>query len=358
MFEIYAYPVIWAVCFIKRKVKMDAVSHLALGVCTSELWLRKKADKRILIWGAAAQVLPDIDTVPALYLPADRSLMIHRGITHSLFFAVIAGLVLALLAFGAFRPKRLSFLALFFFLSFQLLLHDGVDLCNSYGTGLLEPFSHSRFSFNLLYVADPVFTAGLLVAAIVLVFKSSLYAARSVWAAAALMLSACYISYAGINKILVSERLDDTIRAAHLHPKGYLLTPAPFNCMLWYAAIRRDSDYYTGYISVFDPPTRPVRLERHPENDSLLRPTQGRHAVQSFIGFADEYYTFSRSGGSLYINILRFGQIQGWRKQNAPFVLSCSLMSNGEGAAVLQKRRMAGWNFEAIEDYIRRIEGH
>lgn len=337
---------------------MDAVTHLALGVCTSELWLRKKAGKRILIWGAAAQALPDIDTIPALYLHADRALLLHRGITHSLLFAVIAGFILALAAWQAFKQKQIPFLLLFLFFGLQLLLHDALDLCNSYGTGLLEPFSHRRFSVDLLYVADPAFTAALLVAAIVLISKKSSYSSRAAWAAGALILSAGYIVYAGVNKMLISEKINNTLADRQLQTQGYLLTPAPFNCMLWYVVIRSDSCFYTGYASVFDSPAHPLNLEAHPKNYSLLNAARGRHAVQNFITFAGKYYTVSQSGGSLYINILRFGQIQGWRTPNAPFVLSCPLISNGEKASILQKRRMEGWNFSAVKQYIQRIEGH
>ena len=138
---------------------MDSLTHICLGACVGELLLYKQLGKKALLWGIAAQNLPDIDAIAAIFLPADRAFLIHRGITHSLFFAIVAGLLLAWLAKRVHYKALASFGTLAFFFCFQLLLHDLLDACNSYGTGLLEPFSHQRFSVNLLYVADPLFTA-------------------------------------------------------------------------------------------------------------------------------------------------------------------------------------------------------
>jgi inner membrane protein len=121
---------------------MDAITHLALGVCTAEILLTKKPGKKALAWGALAQVLPDADTLPALFMPTDQSLLIHHGITHSLLFALAMGILLALLVRRIYNREGLLFVPLCFFFWFQLTLHDLIDTCNSYGTGLLEPFSH------------------------------------------------------------------------------------------------------------------------------------------------------------------------------------------------------------------------
>jgi inner membrane protein len=129
-------------------------------------------------------------------------LLVHRGLTHSFLFALIIGALLAFLARKTCRPAGLPYTALLFFFCFQLALHDLIDTCNSYGTGLLEPFSHQRFSINLLYVADPLFTAGLIIGSLVLIVKPAVAPRRKRWAGMMLLLSAAYMGYAGINKAL------------------------------------------------------------------------------------------------------------------------------------------------------------
>lgn len=336
---------------------MDVITHLALGICTTEVLLRKAPDKKMLFWGAVAQVLPDLDTIPGLYLPAHQALLMHRGFTHSLLFALVCGFILAVVVKKGVKYQRIPFSSLFAFFGFQLALHDLLDVCNSYGTGLLEPFSHQRFSTNLLYVADPLFTIALLIAAVVLLFKPKTYLPRLKWACMALIISVAYIGYAGFNKNLIDRRVNDFLKTDGISSSGYFTTPAPFNCMLWYVVIDTDSSYYTAYSSVWDNAEQPVTYARHLKNYALLERVSGKHAVQNLKVFAGHYYTISRSDGDLYINILRFGQIQGWRDPDAPFVLSYPLSSGKGRALLLQKGRMAGWNGSSIQAYLRRIGG-
>jgi inner membrane protein len=336
---------------------MDVITHLALGICTTEVLLRRAPNKKVLLWGAIAQALPDIDTIPGLYLPAHQGLLIHRGFTHSLVFAIVCGFILALIIKKGIKYPGIPFLSLFAFFGFQLALHDLLDVCNSYGTGLLEPFRHQRFSINLLYIVDPLFTIGLLTAALVLLIGPKTYLPRLKWAYAALLCSAGYLGYAGFNKNVINNRVNNFLKTDQIGSSGYFTTPAPFNCMLWYIVIATDSTYYTGYSSVWDDANRPVTYERHPENYALLKPLSDKQAVADLEVFAGHYYTISRSDGALYFNILRFGQAQGWRDPDAPFVLSYPLFSEKNQALLLQSGRLAGWNGSSIKTYLKRIGG-
>ena len=225
---------------------MDSLTHITLGACVGELMLGKQLGKKALLWGALSQCLPDIDTFAAVLYPADQAFLIHRGITHSVLFAVAIGLILGLAAKKIHRKTRVAFSLLAFFFCFQLLLHDLLDTCNSYGTGLLEPFSHQRFSINLLYVADPFFTTSLLLAAVFLVFKNVNNKNRPKWALFAICVSAFYLVIAGINKTYIDHRAEASFQSQKITPSNYFSTPAPFNCMLWYIVAEADSSYCTG----------------------------------------------------------------------------------------------------------------
>jgi len=335
---------------------MDIVTHLALGICTSETFRKKGQGKHILLGGAFFQCLPDADTAGALFLPADGALMLHRGITHSLFFAVaVAAIVPVINRFA--KTNRQSFGSLFFFVFFQLILHDLLDSCNAYGTGLLEPFSNQRFSVNLLFVTDPLFSFGLVVAAITLITGTAPLTSRARWAWAALLLSFCYLTFAGINKLIIQARVSNNLQARGIHFKDYFTTPAPLNSMLWYIVVNADSCYYTAYSSVFDRDYHVIEFEPQFKNHALLYGFEKKQAVQNVLKFADGYYTVSKSANGLCINILRFGQIQGWRKKNAPFVLSYPTGSNNFGIASFQKNRAEGWSVKALLSYLKRIAG-
>ncbi|MCO5949613.1 metal-dependent hydrolase [Mucilaginibacter flavidus] len=336
---------------------MDSLTHVCLGACVGELLIHKQLGKKVLLWGIVAQNLPDIDSMAALFLPADRAFLIHRGITHSLFFAIAAGLLLAWLARRVHYKTRLSFAALAFFFCFQLLLHDLLDVCNSYGTGLLEPFSNQRFSVNLLYVADPFFTVALLIAAILLIFKGAGNKQRSKWAWSGIVVSALYLCFSLVNKVIVDKKVEESFAANHLRPSKYFTTPAPFNNMLWYVVADGRDVYYTGYRSIWDDRTKPVDFEVHDKNRNLLQQIKNYPTVKNMVEFANEYYTLSLINNKPYLNVFRFEQVQGWQTKNAPFAFSYPLLSGDSDAGVLQKGRLAGWNKHTVKLYIERIAG-
>ncbi|QEC74842.1 metal-dependent hydrolase [Mucilaginibacter ginsenosidivorax] len=335
---------------------MDSVTHITLGACIGELVLGKKLGKQALMWGAIAQSLPDIDSAGALFLSPEQALLAHRGITHSLVFALVVGLALAFLVRRIHHKVYVPFVTLALFFCLQLMLHDLLDTCNAYGTGLLEPFSHQRFSVNLLYVADPLFTTGLLVAFVVLVFKNIRYQGRAKWAFVAIALSGLYLCLAVFSKLYISGRVQATLKKDGVQP-GYLITPAPFTSMLWYIVAPVNNGYNTAYSSVFDGNANGIAYQFHAKNDSLLNGVQNKNVVNSLVTFSDKYYTITKAGNDININVLRFGQVQGWAVADAQFAFSYPLIAGKNQAMLLQKGRLSGWNGHALKIYVKRILG-
>jgi len=313
---------------------MDTLTHITIGACTGELILGKKLGKKAMLFGAIAANIPDIDTSAGLFMRGDKALLFHRGITHSLLFALITGLLLAYIAKKVYADIELGLFAMFF--CFELTLHNLLDTCTNYGTGLLEPFSHQRFSIHLLYVVDPVFTLPFLIATILLIVHKRPYQKNN-FALTAVLVSTMYLCIAGYCK----SRLDN---------KATLTTPAPFTTFLWYCIIKTKTGYYTNYQSVFDKAV--TKYEYYPQNSFLLK-----QLATDLITFADGYYTISKDDHSTYMNILRFGQIQGWKQNSAPFVLSYPLKSNDNENMIIQKGRLKGWNRNSIKLYFKRIAG-
>lgn len=336
---------------------MDSVTHITLGACVGELVLGKKLGKQALLWGAVAQSLPDIDSAAALFVSPDRALLIHRGITHSFFFSIIAGLALAFLARRIHQKVYLQFITLALFFCLQLLLHDLLDTCNVYGTGLFEPFSHQRFSVNLLYVADPLFTISLLVASIVLAFKNIRYQNRAKWAFTAITITGLYLCFAGFCKLYVGSRVRASFKDKQGQNYSYLTTPAPFTSMLWYVIVPENNGYYTAYSSVLDDANQFLAYRYYHKNDSLLNQAQNKAVVNNLLAFSDKYYTLTKAGGNIHINVLRFGQVQGWASTDAPFAFSYPLVAGKSQTLLLQKGRLSGWNGYSFKIYLERILG-
>src|SRR5262245_38634841 len=98
-------------------------------------------------------MLPDVDIFFLGSEPTGEFLY-HRGITHSLAFAPLAGAALGLLAWRRDRPPGRGprdWIALFVL---SMLTHPLLDACTSYGTQLLSPFSRRRFAIDSVAIID------------------------------------------------------------------------------------------------------------------------------------------------------------------------------------------------------------
>lgn len=76
---------------------MDSLTQIVLGASMGELVAGRKLGNKAMLWGAIAGTIPDLDVLlGATFLSPIDSLAFHRGISHSIFFAFLAPIALAL----------------------------------------------------------------------------------------------------------------------------------------------------------------------------------------------------------------------------------------------------------------------
>ena len=146
---------------------MDPFSQAALGAVVAQASAQHKIGYRVVMAGAFAGAMPDID----VFFAQDyfHNLQVHRGITHSLFFAPVMGPVLGYLfyKYECYRSrelasnKRLKYWMLAMFLA--ILSHPLLDVLTPYGTQLLLPFSDQRFALFAMPIIDPLYTVPLFI---------------------------------------------------------------------------------------------------------------------------------------------------------------------------------------------------
>jgi inner membrane protein len=89
-----------------------------------------------------------------------------------------------------------------------------------------------------------------------------------------------------------------------------------------------------------------------------LLPYRDREDVANLLRFAQGFYTVGNFEGGPVLNIVRFGEIQGWRDTAAPFVFHYFLDDPVRNPLVLQRGRWKGWNGAAWNVFLRRIAGN
>lgn len=334
---------------------MDSFTHGVLGACLAELLGNRESGKKILWIGAVAQNFPDIDVLGALWLDPSANVLAHRGITHSFLFVLLSAPLLALII-NRFWPALGSFRFWAFFLASQFLIHDLIDGFNAYGTGWLEPFVHTRYAFHALFVADPIFSIPLLAGTLILIFQRASAKRKYAEIGIVFTISLGYLVVCLFMRDGIKTRAEAELQQQQLPYQEVLVTPTPFNSLLWFIATRSDSGSYVGYRSVLDH-QQVVRFEFFPRNDRLLIGSPRTTEIENLKRFSQGFYTVEQRGDTLLFNDLRFGQMLGWQNPRAGFVFHYYLNPDLDNTVVLQRGRFAGWDGEATCQFFNRILG-
>ena len=179
---------------------MDTVTHGLAGWLIARAIPSDTGGKEATAAVVIGSVLPDADNAASL-LGSELYLRIHRGISHSLAGMAVSSLLVALLLYKYGKWKDLK--KLFLLTLLGQLSHIALDLLNSYGTQIFQPFSDARVSFDLLFIIDLAFT-GIIVLGLLL----SRYRPSRARAALAVL-----VAYVGLAAFL-HLRAEDAVREA------------------------------------------------------------------------------------------------------------------------------------------------
>lgn len=335
---------------------MDSITHIVTGACIGEAMLGRKIGRKAMLWGAMAQSLPDIDFVAGFWMDLPSELLAHRGFTHSLLFAGLMTVGLALVAERIHRPHDISLSRFLRFFVIEIGVHLFLDAFNNYGVGWFEPFSDHRVSFHTIYVADPLFTIVPIIAFLRLLQQGGTFAVRRQWAMAGIIAPAVYLAYAVTNKLTIDLKVRAMAEKQGITHTRYFTTPAPLNSWLWFVVMEQQDGFRIGYRSVFDG-NEPLDLRFFPRNESLLKPVGDHVEVMQLKKFSQGFYTAEKHGDTLVFNDLRFGQMIGWKHPEAGFVFHYHLTHPEDNELVVQRGRFAGWSPETPIDMWHRIRG-
>lgn len=142
---------------------MEPVTHLLTGACIARAGLNRTTGLATLTLVLASEA-PDGDFATAIGGSASY-LEHHRGITHTLLGApFVAALVLALvyaiyrlLLWRGRRPKLPpNWRLLYLYALMAAVIHIFLDFTNSYGVRPFAPFNWKWYSWDILYIVDPV----------------------------------------------------------------------------------------------------------------------------------------------------------------------------------------------------------
>jgi inner membrane protein len=125
------------------------ITHAFVGTALGQLGPPAVPWWRLAFALAVLSVLPDLDVVAFhFHIPYSHWLG-HRGLSHSLFFAVVVAAVVALVEFGHLRPKPAQWRLVLGLCILALASHGLLDALTDggLGVGFFLPFDSTRYFF-------------------------------------------------------------------------------------------------------------------------------------------------------------------------------------------------------------------
>lgn len=121
-------------------------SHAIFATAVGKAFTRKRVPVCFWVLTALCSILPDADVLGFAFGVRYGSLFGHRGITHSIAFAVVVGVVVGIFAFRGTRVG-LSTSALIIYFTLVTLSHPLLDMMTDGGSGvaLFAPFTAERY---------------------------------------------------------------------------------------------------------------------------------------------------------------------------------------------------------------------
>ena len=320
---------------------MDSLTQAVLGGAVGHAVAGHRLGRRAALWGAVAGTVPDLDVLAYPLLDTASELVVHRGTTHGLAFAFVAGPALGWLAWRGARwrtarardggPDRRdpgalgAWTAVWFW---SLLTHPLLDAFTVYGTQLLAPFSRRPFAVGSVFIIDPLVTVPLAACLAVALVRR-----QRAWAVAGLVLSTAYLGWGVVAQGAAERATLQALADQGLRPTRSITVAAPLTTVLWRTVAEVETPdgavYYTGLRSLLDRGPG-VRFDTTAARLGLLSPYAGGRDAETLRWFSRGWLRARPAGDGVEVADLRFGRADGdLGPGDAPYIFAWQLGPDG-----------------------------
>jgi inner membrane protein len=285
---------------------LDSISQVALGAAVGVAVMgRHTSPWRAALWGGLCGTLPDLDAFIDHGDPVSN-VTLHRAESHALFWLSAASLPIAWLVAWANRQRdKLPRWWLAVWLA--LVTHPLLDAMTIYGTRLALPFTDRPFGTGSLFIIDPLYTLPLLAG---LALALGRRPARLGWNTAGLAVSTLYVGWSLVAQQHVTAAVHQALAARDGAPVPHarvLVTPTPFNTVLWRVVVMHEDRYEEGFRSLLDR-TPAMRFHSYPNGRALHEPVRTLPAVERMVQFTHGFFRLAERDGRIELTDLRMGQ--------------------------------------------------
>ncbi|MBL6444956.1 metal-dependent hydrolase [Fulvivirga sp. 29W222] len=299
---------------------MDSVTQVLLGAAVGEAVAGKKVGNKAIMWGAICGTIPDLDVIGRYFLDTVEALDFHRGISHSLLFAIVVSPVLGYGISRLYSQASATWKDWTLLVFLGLFTHALLDCFTTWGTQLFWPVG-DRVAFKSVFVIDPLYSLPLLVCLAWLIFLPRGSSKRKRLNNAGLILSSVYLMLTLVAKHQANQVFENSFDAQGMVVERYDSRPAPLNIVLWTVNAETREGYYIGYYSFLDIGQK-IKYNFFPKSHYLLENYRENEKVKKLVEITEGWYTVEAADNGIIINDLRFGQSSGWQTGDGNFVFA------------------------------------
>lgn len=283
---------------------MDSLSQVALGSAVGIAVMgRRTSIWKAALAGAVVGTLPDLDSFIDHGDPI-RNMTFHRAESHALFYLTLLSPLLALLITrmcGVMQDFKRWWLTVWL----VLVTHALLDLMTVYGTQLALPFSDYPFGVGSIFIIDPLYTLPLLIGLVAAISSGKTTGLK--WNKVGLALSTAYLCFGVIAQQYVKQIAQDSLAENNWSSEKLLVTPTPFNTLLWRLLVITPEGYAEGYYSLLDDEPK-ITFTVYPRDEWLYQAVRGNWEVERIAWFSHGFFKMQEHEGNIVITDLRMGQ--------------------------------------------------
>ncbi len=269
---------------------VDTITQGILGAVTAQLGFRQRIGRDATWVAAFAATVPDWDVFVSPFLSLTGAevdeftrVVIHRGLSHSLFMVPILSLPIAFVWWW-FRRRaannhtqdptlRKPFWLLYACVFVAVLSAPLLDWCTSYGTQLLSPFTNARYTIDAIAIVDIIYTPLLILTLLICYLTRKFARGSAVKATLAIgwIGFALSVGYIAAGRVAHDLAVTKAI-AAYEKPETVIRAdafPALGTIFLWRTVVETEDGWITMRIHHFsDAPSETLQHKQAPKTDN------------------------------------------------------------------------------------------
>lgn len=341
---------------------MDSLTQFALGAAVGETVLGRKIGNKAIWLGGLFGTIPDLDVMLNFALETTMKLRVHRGYSHSIFFAIVFGAFAAWALKKIFKKDDLSFNSWYLFSFLTLVTHSLLDSFTTYGTQLFLPFSDFRVAFNNIFVADLFYTIPLLLGVLAALFFVRNNNKRRWVNWLGIGISSLYMLFTFGAKFYTNGIFEKNLALQNIDYERYTTSPTPLNAFFWGITAEGKNGYWLGHYSIFDKASNNIEFTYLKKQPNLRKRFINYKKFENLTWFSSDFYILTQQADRVDYVDLRFGPMDYTNidRTTFPFYFKIKDSENGNDIDVFESREVPeidGGFKEYFNRYLDRVFG-